>query len=74
MSQQPMLAVAENPSDVFHVSGQLLVSFTDQFKECLGDVVETGDFTEIVHPEQSFVMCVTYDNIKNYVLDTTLQP
>lgn len=58
IEQVYMLAVSEDRSGGLHVSGRSLAALTEDFKECIGDAAETGDFTEILHPKRSFAMCV----------------
>ena len=72
IEQAYLLAVGEDHSSGLHISGRSLTVLMDQFKECLGDAAERGDFTEILHPEQSFVMCIPCLIIKKMFANTSL--
>ena len=71
IEQAYLLAVGEDHGSGLHISGRSLTVLMDQF-EHLGDAAERGDFTEILHTEQSFFMCVPCLIIKKMVADTSL--
>ena len=52
------LAADDNHGDGLHLTGQSITALVAGFKTLLGDAAECGDFTDILHPNRSFVMCV----------------
>ena len=52
------LAADDNRGDGLHLTGQSITALAAGFKTLLGDAAERGDFTDILHPNRSFVMCV----------------
>ena len=52
------LAADDNPGDGLHLTGQSITALVAGFKTLLGDAAECGDFTDILYPNQSFVMCM----------------
>ena len=72
IEQANLLTVGKDRGSGLHISGRSLTVLMDQFKECLGDAAERGDFTEILHPEQSFVMCIPCLIIKKMFANTSL--
>ena len=56
IEQAYMLAVEGTSATGLHLSAPSLDALADQFRNLLGNVAESGDFTEVMHPEQSFVL------------------
>ena len=52
------LAADDNWGDGLHLTGQSITALVAGFKTLLGDATVHGDFTDILQPNQSFVMCV----------------
>ena len=52
------LAADDNRGDGLHLTGQSITALAAGFKTLLGDAAERGDFTDILHPNRSFVMCM----------------
>ena len=52
------LAAGDDRGDGLHLTGRSIATLADEFKSLLGDAAERGDFTEILHPNRSFVMYV----------------
>lgn len=46
-----MLAVEGTSATRLHLSAPSLDALADQFQNLLGDAAESGDFTEVMHPE-----------------------
>ena len=59
------LAAGENHSGGLHLTGQSIATLADKFKYFLGDATEHGDFTEILHPNWSFIMYVLCRLLRN---------
>ena len=52
------LAAGDDRGNGLHLTGRSIAALADEFKSLLGDAAEHGDFTEILHPNRSFVMYV----------------
>ena len=51
-----MLAVEGTSATGLHLSASSLDDLAVQFQNLLGDAAESGDFTEVMQPERSFVL------------------
>ena len=59
------LAAGEDHGDGLHLTGRSIATLSDEFKYLPGDATECGDFTEILHPNQPFVMYVLCRLLRN---------
>ena len=65
------LAAGEDHGDGLYLTGQSIATLVDEFKTLLGNAAECGDFMEVLHPNQSFIMWVLYILLRNSITDTT---